>query len=384
MIKIHLFFSAFFIIFGSFLLSVSANTGDEEKEIELENIRGKIKDLEKRIEGAKNETDLLAKELRDNELATANKLTQLHDTELRIRQKNAELEELRFEQEELGQSLTSERNALVNQIRAAYQMGRNDYLKLLLNQEDPAHVGRALAYYDYHNRIRSERILQVQQTLDEITAIQQSIEQETTKLQTLRVEYEAELSDFYRYRTFRKEIISRLESFIDEQGIELHTLQENEKELSKLFSGLKEQKTVAIEMFEDMPPFNTLRGELPWPVKGKLLKRFGHLKKGGNLKWQGVLIDAESGTQVSAVGTGKVVFADWFRNLGLLIILDHGDGYMTLYGHNQNLLKNTGDWVLAGETIATVGDSGGQSDSALYFEIRKGAEPMNPSKWCRG
>ena len=337
----HLFITSALIILASLFISVNAETANEEQEIELENIRGKIKDLEKRIEGAKNEAEILAKELRNNELATANKLTQLHDTQLKIRQKNAQLEELRFEQEELTQSLSSERDALVNQIRAAYQTGRNDYLKLLLNQEDPARVGRALAYYDYHNRVRSDRIKQVKQTLDDINKIQQSIEQETAQLQTLRVEYEGELSEFHRYRTFRKEIIARLESFIDEQGIELHTLQENEKELSNLFSGLKEKKTVAIEMFEDMPPFNSLRGKLDWPVKGKLLKRFGHLKKGGNLKWQGVLIDAESGTQVSAVGTGKVVFADWFRNLGLLIILDHGDGYMTLYGHNQNLLKNT-------------------------------------------
>ena len=136
-------------------------------------------------------------------------------------------------------------------------------------------------------------------------------------------------------------------------------------------------------MYEDMPPFGSLKGQLKWPVAGRLLERFGSQKKGGNLKWQGVLIDAESGTRVNAVGAGKVVFADWFRNLGLLIIIDHGDGYMSLYGHNQNLLKNTGDWVMPGETIATVGDSGGQTDTALYFEIRQGAEPLNPSLWCK-
>ena len=136
-------------------------------------------------------------------------------------------------------------------------------------------------------------------------------------------------------------------------------------------------------MFEDMPPFNSLKGRLTWPVRGKLLKRYGAKKKGGDLKWQGVLIDAEAGTNVVSISTGKIVFADWFRNLGLLIIIDHGDGFMSLYGHNQNLLKNTGDWVLAGETIATVGDSGGQRDTALYFEIRKGAEPLNPSLWCK-
>lgn len=373
------------LLLSFFLCSyVAANQSDVEKESELKNIRSRIKDVETRIKGAQDEAEKLQKELRENEITTAETLTRLHDFALNISKKHAELEELMFEKAEHEAALEQEKEKLKFQIRSAYQMGRNDYIKLMLNQEDPALVGRALAYYDYHNKARAQRIGQVKQTLDNINQIESSIVDQTDKLESLKKEHEARLQNFYQYRATRRDIIARLQKDINEQGIELLTLQENERELGKLFQGLKEDKAVTIEMYEDMPPFSSLKGNLRWPTKGKLLKKFGARKKGGNLKWQGVLIDAETGTSVEAISAGKIVFADWFRNMGLLVIIDHGDGYMSLYGHNQNLLKNTGDWVLAGEKIATVGDSGGQTDTALYFEIRKGAEPLNPAQWCKG
>jgi len=373
------------ILLVSSFASYAAATDDPNatKALELENLRTRIKDVETRIKSAQDETEKLQKQLRTNELTTAETLIYLYDIKLGISNKNAELEELTFEQAELEAALRQEKEKLTHQIRSAYQIGRNDYIKLILNQEDPALVGRALAYYDYHNRARSERIEQVNTTLTNLDQIQTSIREEAAKLEALKSEHQTKLSNFHQYRASRRDIITRLHKFIAEQGVELQILQENERELGALFQDLKQEKAATIIMYEAMPPFNTLKGKLTWPVKGKLLKKYGANKKGGNLKWQGVLIDAETGTSVNAISTGKIVFADWFRNLGLLIIIDHGDGFMSLYGHNQNLLKNTGDWVLAGEKIATVGDSGGQSDTALYFEIRKGAEPLNPAKWCK-
>ncbi len=383
-IKVVKFCCYSLLIFSFAAYSATTDEANAEKASELKDIRSRIKDVETRIKGARDEAEKLQKELRENEITTAETLTRLHDFELSINNKRAELEELMFEKEEHESALEQEKEKLKYQIRSAYQMGRNDYIKLMLNQEDPALVGRALAYYDYHNKARSERIGQVQQTLVNLNEIETSIVDQTNKLESLRKEHETKLQNFHQYRATRRDIVARLQRDINEQGIELQTLQENERELGKLFQGLKKEQAVTIEMYEDMPPFSSLKGNLRWPAKGKLLKKFGASKKGGNLKWQGVLIDAETGTSVEAISAGKIVFADWFRNLGLLVIIDHGDGYMSLYGHNQNLLKNTGDWVLAGEKIATVGDSGGQSDTALYFEIRKGAEPLNPSRWCKG
>ncbi len=376
-----------FCLFLSFLFVSHPVTADEangDKATELESLRIRIKDVETRIKGAREESNKLQKELRENEISTAKTLTRLHDFKLGISKKNAELEELMFEKTMHEAALQQEKEKLTHQIRAAYQMGRNDYIKLILNQEDPVLIGRALAYYDHHNKIRSERIGQVQQTLANLNQIQSSIVEQTNKLESLKADHEHKLRNFHQYRATRRDIIARLQKDIKQQGIELQTLQENERELGNLFQGLKKEQAVTIEMFEDMPPLDPLKGSLSWTAKRKILKKFGRSKKGGNLKWQGVLIDAETGTSVKAISTGKIVFADWFRNLGLLVIIDHGDGYMSLYGHNQNLLKNTGDWVLAGEKIATVGDSGGQTDTALYFEIRKGAEPLNPSRWCKG
>lgn len=375
--------SIFLLSCFSYNLALAADEANAAKATELEDIRTRIKDVETRIKSAQDETDKLQQELRENEVSTAKTLTRLHNIEANISKKNAELEALLLKQADHDAALKKEKEKLTHQIRSAYQVGRYDYIQLILNQEDPALVGRALAYYDYHNRARSERIKQVKQTLVNLEKVQTTIKDESVELEELKSSYESKLSDFHQFRATRRNISTRLQKYIAEQGVELQTLQENERELGVLFQGLKKEKAVTIEMFEDMPPFNSLKGRLTWPVRGKLLKRYGAKKKGGDLKWQGVLIDAEAGTNVVSISTGKIVFADWFRNLGLLIIIDHGDGFMSLYGHNQNLLKNTGDWVLAGETIATVGDSGGQRDTALYFEIRKGAEPLNPSLWCK-
>lgn len=350
---------------------------------ELESLRMRIKDVESSIQDAKNETEKLTGELRENELISAETATRLDAIAATISEKNSELKALNAKRIEHENLLKQEKQKLVNQIRSAYRAGRNDYIKLLLNQEDPALVGRTLAYYDYHNRVRAARINHVQQTLADLNAIQMAIESETRQLTSLKTEQESKLNDFREYRTSRYTIVVRLQKFIETQGVELLTLQENERELGKLLTGLRSEAAVTTRIAAGLPPFNSLRGKLDWPVPGKLLQHFGSKKNVGDLKWQGVLIDAETGTGVKAVGAGKVVFADWFKNLGLLMIIDHGDGYMSLYGHNQNLLKNTGDRVLAGETIATVGDSGGRRDTALYFEIRNGAKPLNPALWVK-
>ena len=243
-------------------------------------------------------------------------------------------------------------------------------------------MGRVLAYYNCDVEARGRRINLIQDSLEELSRLQEKVERETAELTRLKEVHSARLVDFRASRESREETRARLEVFIQQQGNQLQLLQQNELQLSRLVDELK-QEDLAVQIFEDMTPFRTLKGSLDWPVKGKILSRFGSLRKGGKLKWQGVTIAASSGVEVKAVTTGKVIFADWFRNMGLLMILDHGEGYMSLYGHNERLLKKPGDWVLAGETISRVGDSGGQGRSALYFEIRQGGSPVNPALWCR-
>ena len=365
--------------------TIAANNSYSEKAIALQNIQKRIKEIELRIKSAQDETNKSQQELRDNEINTTETLTDLHIINAKISEKKSKLEEMLFEQAEHDAALKEEKEKLIDQIRAAYQIGHNDYLRLILNQEHPALVRRVLAYYDYHNRIRSERIEQFKESLISLEKIQSAIKDESVKLEELKLKHKTKLSDFHEFRATRRDINIRLAKYIEEQGIKLQIQQENERQLRILFQGLKKNKVVTKEVFKEAPRFNTLKGKLNWPVKGTLSKEYGANKKSGdlNLKWQGVLINAEMGAKVTAISSGEIIFAEWFRHLGLLIIIDHGDSFMSLYGHNQNILKNMGDWVLADEAIATVGDSGGQSDTALYFEIRKGAEPINPSHWCK-
>jgi len=363
---------------------VSANPEiiNKKNATDLESLRIRIKDVESNIKAARNETELILNELQANEIAAANVSSKFQEIDNQIGAKVIRLAKLKVEKSTLEKSLVTERKHLAQQFRAAYKIGKNDYLKLLLNQEDPELIGRMLAYYDYYNRARLLRINKVTYSLENIARLEQSIQSETTQLDNLGAEQLAKLEEFTLHRISRNIIISRYHSYIEEQGEQLQTLQINEQELASLVNKLPTQETI-VKIFEEIPPFNILKGKLNWPVQGQITNRFGALRKGGKLKWQGVTISTDRGTEVTAITTGKVIFADWFRNMGLLIILDHGDGYMSLYGHNERLLNKVGDWVQAKEIIAKVGDTGGQQQAGLYFEIRHSGTPVNPGLWCK-
>lgn len=354
----------------------------KQKSEELESVRSRIRDLQSGIQAAQDESDRLQKDIQSNERDAVNVRERLNEIEKEINNRVSSLAGLNVDKAKREKSLEGERQLLAQQIRAAYKTGRNDYLKLLLNQEDPDLVGRMLVYYDYYNRARSNRIEKITESLQQINLIKGKIQTEKDKLDGLRDEQLKKLEEFTRSRASRKENIARLQSYISDQGKQLQVLKRNEQELEALVEQLQRGENI-VRNFEEIPPFNGLRGKLKWPVRGKIGAHYGSSRKGGKLKWQGVLINAKSGADVHAISAGKVIFADWFRNLGLLIIIDHGDGYMSLYGHNESLLKKVGDWVLADESIARVGDTGGQDRPNLYFEIRSGGEPVNPALWCK-
>jgi len=243
-------------------------------------------------------------------------------------------------------------------------------------------VGRILAYYDYHNRARTEQINLIKENIEAVEKLQTAIQLENETLQNLTRRQLKKRNEIEKSRVRRQIILTKLQDHLSKQGTQLQSLQQQEKQLTALLDKLG-KGAGAVPFFEDIPSFNSQKGKLKWPIKGKLLNRFGNKRKGGNLKWYGVKIDATPGTEVRAISTGKVVFADWFRNLGLLMILDHGEGYMSLYGYNQSLLKKPGDWVVDSEVIAYAGDTGGQSVPSVYFEIRHRGEPLNPVLWCK-
>lgn len=356
----------------------------ESRTAELKSLKERIRAVEQAIAEAQLKTDELNAQLRETESiaeAIAGRLREIREA---IERQQANLEVLRAERAQQEQALAEARAQLGRQIRAAYMQGQRDYLKLLLNQEDPALVGRVLAYYDYHNRARARDIAEVNARIKRLSATEEAIRAQTLELERLQAAEQERLAETERVRIARREIIARLNAEIRGHDAELKTLRDDEKRLERLIEDLAARLEQAKRQLPGAPPFETLRGRLRWPVPGPLLSRFGSPRRGGVLTWQGVRLAAAPGETVHAVSAGRVIFADWFRHLGLLIIIDHGSGYMSLYGHNQHLLKAQGDWVKSGEAIAQAGDTGDQERPAVYFEIRRDGKPVNPDEWCKG
>lgn len=375
----YLLFSSFGVLL---LLNSHLVRAEDNQSNKLETVRSQIDNVRNNLQDARYETARLRKELKENEQIATEVITQVQQLNNQIKLKSSELLELEKEREAETKQLSEERRWMAKQMQATYKLGANDYIRLLLNQEDPNKVGRSIAYYNYYNKARVNRIYSNMDKLEQLDQLEKSIVKETKELKQLKDESELKLKEFATYRLSRKKIIARINQYILEQDSQLSTLQDNERELEGLVTNLIKEEAPVVEVFEDMPNFVSLKGKLQWPLNGTPFNRFGARKPVGNFKWQGVLITAEAGTDVQAISTGKVIFADWFKNQGLLIIVDHGGGYMSLYGHNQNIHKKVGDWVLAGEKIASVGDTGGQEINGVYFELRKDGKPLNPSRWC--
>ena len=379
-------FIQFFCLVIAFCCSFSIRAADNAAAIQtndLESVRSQIEEVKSNIDLAKSASDDLQEELRLTEIAIGKQSLNLRDLEEHIQKRYDRLDQLNKIIAEHEQSLASEQQYLAGQIRSAYINGRSDYLKLLLNQEDPAKVGRVLAYYDYYIKARTRSINSIRDKVRLVNELRASLESETGSLEQLKQRQLVKKEELLSYRESRNSILERLQDDIKSKGQELESLKEHEHKLAMLLDRLDNTRDSTV-VFDDTTPFSTLKGNLEWPVSGKLQVTFGSLRrKGTSLRWQGVKIAASAGEEVHAVHNGKIIFADWFRNLGLLVIIDHGDGYMSLYGYNQDLLKKTGDWVLAGEPIAHVGDSGGQITPGVYFEIRHQGKPLNPTLWCR-
>lgn len=361
-----------------------AGTEDaERKAAELESVRGQIRTAEDNLTTARTQLLELNNALRETEQAVASITAELQALEGRIEENRRQLDRLELEKAGNASRLNDEREYLKRQIRAAYRMGRDDYVKLLLNLEDPDKMGRMLAYFDYYNHSRSARIATIGEALAGLRQVESEIRSSAAKLEELRDRESRQLALLTQAKEARNGALAKVEGLIDAEGKRLQVLRQDAAELEALLERLR-QPDSAVAMDEDLRPFDSLKGRLKWPVQGRIAERFGSLKKGGKLRHQGVTIAAESGTEVHAVSPGKVVFADWFRNLGLLLIIDHGGGYMSLYGHNGRLLKKVGDRVTADEVIGSVGDTGGQTRPGLYFEIRLTGDPIDPGLWCRG
>jgi len=363
------------------VIAAKPDDGDEER---LKKLRVRIESLQEKLNETRGRRDDVREEVRGLERRIGGLLHNLRKTDIELRSNEKKLKNLVARAERERGHLSAHRQQLSRQIYTAYLMGRQEYPKLLLNQQDPAQVSRVVTYYQYLNRARTERIDKIQTGLVKLEKLEQEILEQRRHLEKLRTSQHDQKMALENSRTRRGELLASLNREVRDQSRQIDRLRADQKRLEQLVEGLK---TVLPD--PPLPPpgaktsFAKLRGRLPLPTRGSILARFGGSKNLGNLKWRGLLIGGQEGQNITSVYRGRVVFADWLRGFGLLLILDHGDGYMTLYGHNQSLHKGVGDWVEAGEIIASLGNTGDMTRPGLYFEIRHNGEPRDPLIWCK-
>ena len=363
--------------------TVSMADDKSAKEKQLKTLLRKIDKLKKSIDVKEDNRSSYTKQLKSVERKIGKVNRQISATDKKITAKKSELKALRATRLKHQKKLSQENDYLAEQVYAAFTLGRQERAKLLFSQQNPQALQRNLVYYQYFSNARVALINDVQRNIDKIIATEELIRQAQLELEQNQKSLETQIKGLKVDLGKRKTIISSLSKELKQQGGSLSRLQDEATQLQNLIKSIEEIFVDAPELEISQKAFAELKGKLAWPVKGKLKKLFGRNKPQSELRWQGVVIEAPNGRQVKAVSHGRIAFADWLRGLGNLVIIDHGNSYLSLYGHNESLYKSAGEWVEAGDVISTIGNSGGQNKSGLYFEIRKKGRPQNPTGWCK-
>lgn len=349
---------------------------------ELEKAQADIQRLKEMLQGLRQEVSGMEAELKESETDIGRLQRERRELEQQIRDGESRLIDLREQTRTLQTSLKAQQEQIARQVRAAYMAGQQSYLKLLLNQDDPGRMARMLRYYDYVGQARVGEITRFNDTIAELQQASAQIATQQTNLQQQREGLAERTAALETQQRKRSQVLASLQGQQRSQAEQLRAREAERAELTRLIKRL-EEAVVSIPVPAGNLPFAQARGKMPLPVRGQVAARFGSQRGAdARLKWDGLVINAPSGTPVNAIHGGRVVFADWLRGSGLLLILDHGGGYLTLYGHNQTLLKEVGAWVQPGEPIATVGSSGGLSEPSLYFAIRHRGQALDPLGWC--
>lgn len=352
-----------------------------EAESQLKRIAGEISELSQGLEQARTTLSSEQRALKSADLKIQQSLLELRELEAARKKHDRELAELKSARRDYLHSLDERRETLARQILAAYRLGRESRLKLLLNQDSPADLSRTLAYYDYFSRSQAVQISELREVLLELDGMQESISGEMAALATVQVQQQATLDEVKAQREDRRGVIEELNEQIGTDESRLAELQKNRADLEALLSRLTDALAdIPADLGKHQHPAQ-MKGQMPMPVNGRVRYAYGQPRTAG-LHWQGWLIGARTGSEVRAVAHGRVAFSDWLRGYGLLLILDHGDGFMTLYGNNESLLFEVGDWVEPGTVISTVG-ANPLSGDGLYFEIRRDGKVLDPAAWLK-
>jgi murein hydrolase activator len=360
----------------------------DDPEAALRELRERIATIGAELEASRETRDDLRQQLDESERRLAELDAARRQNTRQLRDVENDIDRLESARAQMRGELRAQHESLANLVRLAYRGGEErEYLRLLLSQDDPARIGRILAYYRYIADARREVADSLARSLQELAGVQQDLDARRHELDALqnRLQADAEMHEGERRR--RGQLLAAVESDIAAQGGELVRLREDEARLGELIERIEREAAAAAAAVvpPEIPPepFAGRMGQLAPPVQAPITAGFGQPRAGGGPASEGVFFAADAGAAVQAVHDGRVLYADWLRGFGLLLILDHGDGYMSLYSHNQQLEKSVGDWVAAGEPIGRVGDTGGLPRPGLYFEIRHQGRPTDPMRWIR-
>ncbi len=358
---------------------------------ELSQLRGRIEAMQKRLAAAEGARSEAADGLRDSERAISESNRSLRDLAAKQRAIQARLIDLQQQETRTGNDIESQQRLLARQLYQQYIGNQPDAVKLLLNREDPNRIARDLHYLTYLARMRAEQIRSLRASIRQLDDLEAETKQQSEALAAVQTEQQAQREKIEREKQTRRDVLQKVARQIESQRHEISKLKRDEQRLARLVEQISQMiarsraETPRNERLPDSSTdgsaFTELKGKLSLPVRGELKGRFGSPRADGGLSWKGVFIASQPNQEVRAIAAGRVVFADWLRGFGNLLIIDHGGGYMSLYGNNESLFKQVGQAAKGGETIAAVGNSGGNTDYGLYFEMRHQGKAFDPLSW---
>ncbi len=366
-------------LLGLAVTSARAQENREEVEAELDRVRSEIEQIQSRINDDLSDRDRLLGQLAEAERAVGRSRRAQAETDQALSAVRSDISELESRRSTLEEQAGQRASELALQLATAYRQGSQSRLKMLLNQDDPRRLSRRLAYHGYLSRARLAAIKELRETVAALEGTRAELALEADRLSDLLEERRRETRRLETAMAQRGEALDALEQRLASDRERLADLERDAAELTRLLEQLAD---VLADVPADIaiPPFEDLRGLLEMPVSGGVLQAYGD-HRSGELQWTGWLIEADTGDEVRSIAHGRVAYAEWLRGYGLLLILDHGDEFMSLYAHNEALMLDVGDWVAPGDVVALAGRSGGVSQSAVYFELRQSGRPVDPAGW---
>ncbi len=372
-------------------LSLAAAPVSKVRQKELDKIQLRIRALNRTLEQDRQKRDALDADMEEAEKKLAASRAELERMATALAERNAELAKAEADRDSAKLRLQSESKALGQELRATYITGQREQAKLLLSQDSAGPVGRLLVYHDYLSRARAVRVTALKGESEQLAEAQTRLKEETGKLAVLKAQNEQIVAEDTRLKIQRGALLAKLNERIDDEEDLLKSLLQDEKDLSRVLENIKTVladepvRTPAAPERDGTPArgFGQGRGRMGWPLRGPLLANYGEPKVGGKLAWKGLWIAAERGTPVKASARGRVAYVGFMHRYGLIVILEHEDNHFTLYGHLDNVGVTAGEAVGVGEAVGQVGDSGGHERTGVYFEVRKGTEPMDPRGWLQ-